>query len=775
MTDEPRSDNFITEIVDADLASGAHTEVVTRFPPEPNGYLHIGHAKSICLNFGLALRYGGRCHLRMDDTNPAKEEVEYVEAIKSDVRWLGFDWGEHMYYTSDNFEGLYDLAIGLIEDGKAYVCELNDEETREFRGSLTEPGRPSPYRDRSVEENLALFRRMRAGEFPDGALTLRARIDMAAANMKMRDPLLYRVRHTPHDRTGDTWCIYPMYDYAHGLCDAFEGVTHSICTLEFENNRELYDWLIEATEVANQPQQYEFARLSLDYTLMSKRKLLTLVTEDHVRGWDDPRMPTIAGLRRRGVRPEAIRQFAAMIGVSKSNSRVDIDKLDYCIRDDLNHIAPRVMAVLDPLKVTITTYAENTTETLDAPYYPHDVPLDGSRELPFSRTVYIDRSDFREDPPKGYFRLAPDREVRLRYAYLVSCQQVVKDASGEVIELLCTHDPESRGGKAPDGRKVKGTIQWVEASTAVPFEARIYDRLFGCETPEDVPEGRDFTVNLNPGSDTRHLGALIESSVADDAPDTRYQFERLGYFWRDPVDSEPHALVFNRIVTLRNSWGGKKPAGPPGPEPAVGARAESRERARPTKRTRSELRAKARAEDPELQASYERIQASLGLSEGDADVLTGEPGLARLFEAAADAHGDTRAVAKWVRNELIGALKGRPADEMPFDGVAVSQLVTMVDEGVISGRASKTILEAMIETGKAPQVLVIELGLEQLSDTSEIVETIAAILEANPGEVAAYRDGKKKLLGFFIGQAMQATGGRADPKLVQQLVRDALG
>ncbi|MDP6944462.1 MAG: glutamine--tRNA ligase/YqeY domain fusion protein, partial [Myxococcota bacterium] len=524
---EPTS-NFITEIIDADLASGRVTSVVTRFPPEPNGYLHIGHAKAICLNFGLALRYGGRCHLRMDDTNPAKEDIEYVESIQRDVRWLGFDWGEHMYHASDYFDGLYELAEKLIVDGKAYVCELNDEEVREHRGSLTEPGRHSPYRDRPAEESLDLFQRMRAGEFPDGALTLRAKIDMSAANMKMRDPLLYRVRHTPHDRTGDTWCIYPMYDYAHGLSDAFEGVTHSICTLEFENNRELYDWFIEETGIAQQPRQYEFARLGLDYTLMSKRKLLRLVEERHVQGWDDPRMPTIAGLRRRGVTPEAIRRFASMIGISKANSRVDIGKLEYCIRDELNHVAPRVMAVLEPLLVTITNYPDGHHETFDAPFFPHDVPKEGSRALPFSKSVYIDRRDFREDPPKGYFRLSPGREVRLRYAYLVTCQEVVRDEDGAVVELRCTYDPESRGGRAPDGRKVKGTIQWVDGAQSVAFEARLYDHLFSRPDPEDGAEGDDWTAHINPRSLEIVSGARIEPSVMSNSKDTRYQFERLG-------------------------------------------------------------------------------------------------------------------------------------------------------------------------------------------------------------------------------------------------------
>ncbi|MGB0588710.1 MAG: glutamine--tRNA ligase/YqeY domain fusion protein [Myxococcota bacterium] len=773
--DEPG--HFITEIIDADLASGRHSTVVTRFPPEPNGYLHIGHAKSICLNFGLALRYGGRCHLRMDDTNPAKEDVEYVESIKEDVRWLGFEWGDHMYHASDNFEGLYALAVKLIKDGKAYVCELDDEEIRTYRGSLTEAGQPSPYRDRSVEDNLRCFAAMRAGEYPDGAVTLRAKIDMAAANMKMRDPLMYRVRHTPHDRTGDTWCIYPMYDYAHGLSDAFEGITHSICTLEFENNRELYDWFVQASGLESQPRQYEFARLSLGYTLMSKRKLRKLVEEGYVQGWDDPRMPTIAGLRRRGVRASAIRRFAAMIGISKANSRVDRDKLDFCVRDDLNHDAPRVMAVLEPLKLTIRNYPDGQTEHFDAPYYPHDVPKDGTRPLPFSKSLFIDRSDFREEPPKGYFRLSPGREVRLRYAYLVTCEEVIKDADGHVVEVICRYDEESQGGQSPDGRKVKGTIQWVDAGTALPFEARVYDRLFSCEDPEDTPEGDDFTVNLNPGSDRRYPDALIENSIANDDAETRYQFERLGYYWRDPVDTTEDTLVFNRIVTLRDSWAKKtKRPNAPAPEPKAAPKSSNSatDRPRPTKRSKSELRAKARAEDATLQAAFERFQKQIGLSADDADVLTGESGLASLYERAAEVHGDAQAVAKWVRNELIGALKGRLVEDLPLDGDAIAALVSLIDDGTISGRASKTILDAMIETGKDPKALVTELGLEQITDTGAIEATIAEIIAANPEKVAAYRDGRTKLLGFFIGQAMKETGGRADPKAVQALVRSAL-
>jgi glutaminyl-tRNA synthetase len=549
--------DFIRAKVAEDLRTGKHGgRVVTRFPPEPNGYLHIGHAKSCCLNFGIAQEFGGVCHLRFDDTNPLTEEEKYVEAIIEDVRWLGFDWREHLYFASDYFEKLYEYAVVLIEKGKAYVDSLSEDEIREYRGTVTRPGRESPYRNRSVEENLDLFERMRAGEFEDGEHVLRAKIDMASPNMLMRDPLLYRIRHARHYRTGDEWCIYPMYDFAHCLSDAIEGITHSLCTLEFENNRELYDWILDNVGIEPpRPEQTEFARLNLDYTVLSKRKLVRLVEEGHVSGWDDPRMPTIAGLRRRGVTPEAIRAFCDMIGVDRVNSRVDIAKLEYAIRRDLNQRAPRVLCVLRPLKVVITSYPEGKVEWVDAPYWPHDVPKEGTRRLPFTREIYVERDDFMEDPPKKFFRLAPGREVRLRYAYIIKCVEVVKDpATGEIIELRCTHDPATLNAPPPDGRKVKGVIHWVSAAHGLPCEVRLYDRLFRAPDPDDVPEGEDFAVNLNPESLVVVKGAFVEPSVADDPPGTRYQFERLGYFISDPVDSRPGSLVFNRTVTLRDTW-----------------------------------------------------------------------------------------------------------------------------------------------------------------------------------------------------------------------------
>lgn len=552
---EPRRD-FIRAMVAADVRSGKFGRpVMTRFPPEPNGFLHIGHAKSVVLNFGVAAEFGGVCNVRFDDTNPTTEDLRYVEAIQQDVRWLGYDWADRLYFASDYFERLYGYAVQLIEAGKAYVDSQTEEEIRKTRGLVTAAGRASPHRDRTIDENLDLFRRMRAGEFPDGAHVLRAKIDMSHPNMLMRDPLLYRIRHARHYRTGDAWCLYPLYDFAHCLSDAIEGITHSLCTLEFKDNRELYDWIVHAVGIGRPPEQTEFARLNLEHTVLSKRRLVRLVEEKHVAGWDDPRLPTLAGLRRRGVTPQAIRQFCEMIGVARAEARVDIAKLEHCIREDLNPQVPRVMCVLRPLKLVIVNYAEGRDDELDAPSYPHDVPKQGSRPLPFGRELYIEREDFLEDPPKGYFRLSPGREVRLRYAYLVTCVDLVKDpATGEVIEVRCRYDPATRGGDAPDGRKVKGTIHWVSAARALRCEVRLYDRLFLKPDPEDVADGEDFLAGLNPDSLTVLTDSRIEPSVQGDRPGARYQFERQGYFMSDPVDSRPGALVFNRTVTLRDTW-----------------------------------------------------------------------------------------------------------------------------------------------------------------------------------------------------------------------------
>lgn len=544
--------HFIRDIIAEDRRRHKNDgRVVTRFPPEPNGYLHIGHAKSICLNFGLAAENDGVCHLRFDDTNPTKEDVEYVESIQADVRWLGFDWRDKLFYASDYFEQLYQYAVQLIQAGKAYVCSLSPEEMRDYRGTLTGPGRESPYRDRTVEENLDLFTRMRAGEFPDGAHTLRAKLDMASGNINMRDPVMYRIMHVPHHRTGAAWCIYPMYDYTHCVSDAIEGITHSICTLEFEAHRPLYDWFLDALQTPCHPQQIEFARLNLTYTVMSKRKLLQLVEQGYVQGWDDPRMPTISGLRRRGYTPEAMRNFCERIGVAKRDSVVDLALLEYCLREDLNKWAPRVMGVLHPLRVVIENYPEGQVETMEAVNNPEDQSM-GTRQVPFSRVLYIERDDFREDPPKQFFRLAPGREVRLRYAYYLTCTGVVKDPStGEVVELRCTYDPATRGGWSPDGRQVKSTIHWVSAAHAIPAEVRLYDHLFQKPEPED--ETGDYLAALNPKSLEVLQRCYLEPSLASATPGKRYQFERQGYFCVDP-DSRPEALVFNRTVTLRDTW-----------------------------------------------------------------------------------------------------------------------------------------------------------------------------------------------------------------------------
>ena len=545
--------NFITEIIDADLKAGKNgTRVHTRFPPEPNGYLHIGHAKSICLNFGLAKQYNGLCNLRFDDTNPTKEDIEYVDSIQEDVKWLGFSWDGRLFYASDYFEKLYGFAVQLIKQGNAYVCDLSQEDISKYRGTITTPGKESPHRSRSVEENLDLLARMKAGEFPDGMRVLRAKIDMASPHMIMRDPLMYRIKHDHHHRTGDKWCIYPMYDFAHCFSDSLEGITHSICTLEFENNRVLYDWFLIAANV-HRPQQIEFARLNLGFTVLSKRKLLELVQSKYVSGWDDPRMPTLSGFRRRGYTPSSIRNFCETIGVAKFNSIVDLVVLENSIREELNKSALRVMAVLRPLKVIIDNYPDNHTEDLDAINNPED-PSAGSRKVQFSKVIYIEQDDFKEEAPKKYFRLTPGQEVRLRYAYFIKCTNVVKDSNGNITEVHCTYDPATRGGDSPDGRKVKGTIHWVSAQHAINAQANLYDNLFTVRNPDDVPEGTDYKVNLNPKSLEALQDCKLEPCLKTVKPGERFQFERLGYFCADSKDFTQDKPIFNRIVTLRDTW-----------------------------------------------------------------------------------------------------------------------------------------------------------------------------------------------------------------------------
>ncbi len=549
--------NFIESIIEEDLKSGKHNgRIHLRFPPEPNGYLHIGHSKAICLNFGLAEKYKGKCNLRFDDTNPVKEDVEYVESIKEDIRWLGFDWEDREYYASDYFQQLYDWAVKLIKQGDAYVDESSADEVAATRGTPTQPGKESPYRNRSVDENLELFERMKNGEFPDGSKVLRAKIDMSSPNMHMRDPVMYRIKHAAHHRTGNTWCIYPMYDYAHGQSDFIENITHSLCTLEFEVHRPLYDWfldqIIDEDEInKSRTHQYEFARLNVNYTIMSKRMLLQLVQEKHVSGWDDPRMPTISGLRRRGYTPEALRLFTEKVGIAKRENIIDVSLLEYCIREDLNKKAQRVMGVINPLKVTITNYDDQKEEELEGVNNPEDASM-GTRMIPFSKTIYIEKEDFMEDPPKKFFRLAPGREVRLRYAYYITCQEVIKDSNGEVVELRCTYDPETKGGQSADNRKVKATLHWVSARHAVPAEIRLYDRLFHNENPHEYAEGETFLTNLNPDS-LKVVNGYIEPFVKNTGAGDKFQFERLGYFCVDK-DSEPDRLVFNRTVSLRDTW-----------------------------------------------------------------------------------------------------------------------------------------------------------------------------------------------------------------------------
>ncbi len=782
----PEGTDFIRAIVARHNAEGTYGgRVETRFPPEPNGYLHIGHAKSIVLNFGLALENGGACHLRFDDTNPLTEDMKYVRSIQDDVRWLGYDWGEHLYFASDYFERLHECALVLIRKGKAYVDSLSEEEIREYRGTVTVPGRESPHRDRSVAENLDLFRRMRDGEFADGDHVLRARIDMAHPNMIMRDPVLYRIRHASHYRRGDEWCIYPLYDFTHCLSDAFENVTHSLCTLEFDNNREIYDWLLDEVGFTEpRTHQYEFARLNLDYTVVSKRKLLRLVKEGHVDGWDDPRMPTLAGMRRRGMTPEAIRAFCEMIGVARADNRVDMAKLEFAVRDHLNRTVPRVMGVLRPLRVVITNYPEGASEELEIPSYPHDIPLEGSRKVPFSGELLIEADDFLLDPPKDFFRLAPGREVRLRHAYFIRCDQVVQDpATGEVAELRCSYDPATRGGDAPDGRKVKGTIHWVSAPHALKVEVRLFDRLFNAPDPEGE-EGRDFTELLNPGSRVVLPEAYLEPSVAGDPPGTRYQLERLGYFVTDPVDSRPGAPVLSRIVTLRDTWGRRLDLG--GAEAhgkATGTLALDRTPPLPPRDRRNtarEARDRARRKHPVLAERQLRYRRELGLGEEDADFLSGSLEASEFFDGALEARSRLRgregaaALANWIVNELARELKDRPLGDLPLTPRHMAALVDLLEEGVISQPVAKEIFGQMVARGADPAALVRERGLEKVSETSRLDPLVDRVLEAWPGKVREFREGKTGLLGFFTGEVMKETRGRADPRVVQALLRQRL-
>ena len=747
--------DFLRLKVEEDLKNGKYENIVTRFPPEPNGFPHIGHAKSIALNFGIARDYNGHCNLRMDDTNPTTEDTKYVEALKDAVKWLGFDWGENVYYTSDYFPKIYDYAVELIKMGKAYVDSLNEEEIREYRGTLTEAGKRSKYADRSVEENLDLFERMNRGEFKDGEHVLRAKIDMAAANMKMRDPLLYRIRHAHHFRAGDKWCVYPMYDFAHCLSDYIEGVTHSICTLEFENNRDIYDWVLDTLNLQPpRPYQHEFARLGINYTVMSKRKLLELVNGSYVSGWDDPRMPTIAGYKRRGYTKESILNFCHQIGVAKANSTVDVSQLEFCIRDDLNKKVPRVMCVLDPLKVTIENY--DGDEEIEGSYYPHDVPKEGSRKIPFSKEIYINREDFNENPPKGYNRLTLDQSVRLRHAYIITCKEVIKDGNGNITEIIAQYHPDSKSGSDTSGIKVKSAIQWVEKNNAKNIEVRLYDRLYKNESPEGLED-------LNPDSLKIIKDALIEPAVITEKIDERFQFEREGYFYADPVDYTDENPVFNKIVGLKDSWGKKE---------------KSTDNSKRAERKPAEKRVQIEGEvapmNESQQALYEKYTKELKLNNMVADILARDEKLSTFYEKALSALNSPVSLANIVANEVARELKDKEVSELKFTAEQIAQLVKMIDEETISTKIAKQVFEEMVKNGENPEQIVQDKGLVQISDPAQILPIIDEVIKKNPENVEKYKGGNTKLFGFFVGQVLKATGGKANPKVVNELVTQQL-
>ena len=780
--------DFIRQVISRDLKTGKYDgRVVSRFPPEPNGFLHIGHAKSICLNFGLAEEHaGGVCHLRLDDTNPDTEKAEFVEAMKRDIRWLGFDWGEHLYHASDYFEQLYRYALVLVDKGLAYVDSSTEEEIRERRGSVTEPGVNSPYRDRSREENRDLLERMRAGEFPDGSHVLRAKIDMAHRNMIMRDPLLYRIRHSHHYRQGDDWPIYPMYDFAHCLSDSVERVTHSLCTLEFENNREIYDWLLVHVDApVPRPEQTEFAPLVLDYVITSKRKLKELVRTGHMRGWDDPRMPTLAGLRRRGVTPEAIRKLCDMVGVARTQSRVDFGKFEFAVRDDLNRRAPRAFCVLDPLKVVIANYPAGREETFEAPCMPGDGGASGTRELPFGRKIWIDREDFAENPPPGFHRLRPGGEVRLKYACTIRCDEVVKDEHGQVTELRCSFDPATHGGVAPQGRRVRGIVHWLKKDRAVRAEVRLIDRMFA--VPEPRPD--DIVGALNPDSERVVTGALVEPGVEGTPPGTHYQFERLGYFFTDPVDSRGDRLVFNRTVTMRDSWGARTRGAEVGEErsrdsvfPAVVAGDDrSRPHTAPARGAGDGTAGKRQPTPEESLPSGEdrrrfRELVALSVTEEAAASLVRSPVALELFGAARARYPEgTESIAAWLVNDftrLLGSDDG--ADPARLEPAALGDLVRAVDTGVLSHRQGRSVLAALLERGGSFEEARAAVDLTEIGDEATLRAMLEDLVEEFPDKAAAFRNGRSGLLGFFVGQVMRRTHGKADPRAASRLAEKIL-
>ncbi|HAY36522.1 MAG TPA: glutamine--tRNA ligase [Bacteroidetes bacterium] len=757
------SRHFIQQIIDNDRSSGRVAgDIVVRFPPEPNGYPHIGHAKAICLNFGLAAEYKGRCNLRFDDTNPETEDMEYVRAMQRDIRWLGFDWGDNEFYTSDYFEQLFDLANQLIRKGLAYVDSQTSEQIRETRGTVKESGKNSPFRDRSIEENLTLFNEMREGIHADGSHVLRAKIDMTSPNMLMRDPVVYRIKHAAHYRRENEWPIYPLYDFAHPLSDAIEGITHSLCTLEFDVHRPLYDWLVDALFPSPRPHQYESARLNIDYTVMSKRKLLKLVQEDLVDGWDDPRMPTLSGMRRRGYPPEAIRRFCDLIGVAKANNRVDLALLEYAVRNELNTLAPRVMCVLDPLKVILTNFPEDRVEQLEASYWPHDIPKEGTREIPMTRTIYIERSDFMEEPKSKFRRLSPGKEIRLRYGYIIQCDSVVKDDAGNVTELHCSYDPETQSGEGAN-RKVQGTIHWVSATEGVEVDVCLYDRLFTQPNVDQPEEGKTFMDYLNPDSG-KMVKAVIEPSTVNDTPETRYQFERQGFFYLDPVAHEEGRQVWNRTVTLRDTWAKSiqpKPAQPKTDKP---------KRVQP-----------AVQQDPLeglYSASIQRARTLSGqydLSLADAALLAQRDKVAAFFEAAVPDGPSASAIANWLIHELRPMLPTTGIDALAFGPAAFAKLVSLHASDTLSSRMAREVLEEMVASGDDPDAIVERRGLKQISDESALQSIVSEVLSVHPDRVAAYRSGKKGLIGFFMGQVMQRTGGAANPGTVRTILETELG
>jgi len=778
--------DFIRDMIRADVAARKHGgNVVTRFPPEPNGHLHIGHAKAICVDFGVAKEFGGRCHLRMDDTNPTTENVSYVEAIKRDVKWLGFDWGEHLYFASDYFDRFYELAERLIRLDRAFVDDLPDDEFgASYRGTITEAGKNSPYRTRSVDENLDLFRRMKNGEFKDGEKVLRAKIDMSSPNMKMRDPPLMRIKHAHHYRTEDKWCIYPLYDYAHCLEDSFEGVTHSLCTMEFESARELYDWVIKATEVPHVPEQTEFARLNLTYTVMSKRKLLQLVEQKLVSDWDDPRMPTIAGFRRRGYTPESIRDFIGTVGVAKTLSTVDVALLESCARDDLDGRSPRVMTILKPLELVIESFPENEVEELEALYWPpgsearSDIApaLQGARKLPFSRTLFIEADDFAEFPPAGWKRLAPGKRVRLRYGYIVTCTRVEQE-NGQIKRVVCTHDPATRGGVARDGERIDGTIHWVSAAQAQDVEVRIYDRLFTTESP-GADETSDWLEELNPSSLTV-VHAKTEPSVVQAKPGDRFQFERVGFFYADP-DSKPGAPVFNRTVPLKDSWAKQtaaKASSTSVTAPAVpNAKRVKAERAVNAERTPADKKPLSAAAPlaPEAQVLVD----TYALTADEARSIAQEPALRLLFDGAmkaTDGKKQAKAVASVLVNDLLGEMRTKKLDEVPFQGGALVELVLLGEDGTISTKQSKDVLAEMIASGQPARAIVEAKGMKQIASADTLGPIVDEVLAANADVVGRYKGGNLNVFGAIVGLVMKQTKGQGNPKVIAELVRAKLG